>query len=422
MYKSNIKIISAAFALSLCTFSISATATATATATAIAAKNTATLIGFAQLDVETYAEGPQSGTAVKGAYGIAAPFKAQPVQGFSSAFKNADGTYMVLADNGFGRQDNSADFLLRIYQLKVDFKTPKQQQAKVDVQGFIALKDPHKRIPFKIIHENTPERLLTGADFDPESMQRTADGHYWIGEEFGPYILHFDANGVLLDAPFALIDPENKAQELRSPQNQFNQQQINYFPPRVQQSGGFEGMALSPDQRYLYPILEKPLQGEANRRLLISQFDLQRKAYTGKYYYFQLDDQASNIGEFQLYNDREGLMIERDASQNTLNAYKKIIAVRLNEPGQLLTRETWVDLMHIANPDLLYGTARSHDIGTTELFAFPFETIESVIIEDPNILTIFNDNNFPGSAGRNVNQADNNEIIQIRLDRPLNLK
>jgi hypothetical protein len=41
--------------------------------------------------------------------------------------------------------------------------------------------------------------ILNGINFDPESMQRTNDGTYWIGDEFGPYLLHFSADGVLLD-------------------------------------------------------------------------------------------------------------------------------------------------------------------------------------------------------------------------------
>jgi hypothetical protein len=58
--------------------------------------------------------------------------------------------------------------------------------------------------------------------------------------------------------------------------------------------------------------------------------------------------------------------------------------------------------MNIANPNNLYGTARDGDIGTATTFAFPFETIEDVIIENKNTLTVLNDNNFPGSSGRNA--------------------
>ncbi len=238
-----------------------------------------TLISFAKLPVETYAAGPDSGAYVKGANGIYPPFKGQPVQGFSAALKNEDDSYMAMADNGFGTQDNSSDFLLRIYKIKPDFKTKTKGTGQVTVQSFIQLRDPNKLIPFNIINGNTPERLLTGADFDPESMQRTSDGTYWIGDEFGPYLLHFSADGVLLDAPIALPNPLNPTQELRSPQNQFNKAQINFVEPLVQQSGGFEGMAISPDGQYLYPLIEKPIKSirETERQLLISQFDVKKK-------------------------------------------------------------------------------------------------------------------------------------------------
>lgn len=378
-----------------------------------------TLISFAKLPVATYAAGPDSGKAVSGANGIYPPFKGQPVQGFSAALKNEDGSYMAMADNGFGTQDNSADFLLRIYKIKADFKTKSKGSGQVSVQSFIQLRDPNKRIPFEIVNGNTAERLLTGADFDPESMQRAPDGTYWIGDEFGPFLLHFSADGVLLDAPIALPNPFNPSQELRSPQNQLNKANINYVEPLVGRSSGFEGMAISPDGKYLYPLLEKPLLNDSTGRLLISQFDLQKKAYTGVYYWFVLDSKATNIGDFQLFNDKEGIIIERDASQNNLGGHKKLIRIKFNEPKQAVAREDLVDLMKIANPNGLYGTGREGDIGTGKLFAFPFETIEDVIIENGTTLTVLNDNNFPGSSGRNAKLADDNEIIQIRLPKAL---
>ncbi len=266
---------------------------------------------------------------------------------------------------------------------------------------------------------STSERLLTGADFDPESMQRAVDGSYWIGDEFGPYLLHFSAEGILLDAPIGLPNPLNPVQDLRSPQNQFNKANINFVEPLVQRSGGFEGMAISPDGKYLYPLLEKPLLNDATGQLLISQFDIQKESYTGQYYWFALNSKATNIGDFQFFSDKDGIIIERDASQNNLGGYKKLIRVTLTEPKQMVVREDLLDLIKIANPNLLYGTAREGDIGTGQVFAFPFETIEDVIIENGTTLTVLNDNNFPGSSGRNAKLADDNEIIQIRLPKAL---
>ena len=378
-----------------------------------------TLVSFGKLDVETYAEGPESGTFIRGANGIYPPYKGQPVQGFSAALKNPDGTYLVMSDNGFGAQDNSADYLLRLHHIAVNYK--KQSSAKDDVQhlSYIQLSDPQHLIPFQIIHEATEARLLTGADFDPESMQRTANGDIWIGDEFGPYLLHFNSKGELQSAPIALPNPYEPAKELRSPQNQLNKEKINFVEPLVQRSGGFEGMAISPDGQFLYPILEKPLMNATKSQLIISKFDISKKKYTGDYYYFELDSRATAIGDFQLFNDNEGILIERDDTENNEKGYKKLIKVKLNQSGEALFRADLVDLMDIANPNILYGKPRDEDIMTGERFGFPFQTIEDIVIEGPDLVTILNDNNFPSSSGRNKKMADNNEIIQIKLPSPL---
>ena len=70
----------------------------------------------------------------------------------------------------------------------------------MEVGPFVQFRDPDQKLGFPIVNEDTTDRLLTGADIDPESLQRGRNGDFWMGEEFGPWILHFDARGVLLDA------------------------------------------------------------------------------------------------------------------------------------------------------------------------------------------------------------------------------
>ena len=80
---------------------------------------------------------------------------------------------------------------------------------------------------------------IYGSISDPESMQRTSNGDIWIGDEFGPYLLHFSADGVLLSPPISLPDPKLQGSELRSPQNQLNKNPNSFIQPLVQRSGGF---------------------------------------------------------------------------------------------------------------------------------------------------------------------------------------
>jgi glycerophosphoryl diester phosphodiesterase len=164
------------------------------------------LIGFSVLPADTLASGPDSGAAVPNpTNGRPTPFKGQPVQGFSGVQFSASGdgkSLLFLSDNGYGALGNSADYLLRLHEADPSFKGFEAGNASVPLKGFIQLADPDRKVPFKIVREATPERWLTGADFDVESVVVAANGDLWIGDEFGPYLLHFDANGKLLEAPY----------------------------------------------------------------------------------------------------------------------------------------------------------------------------------------------------------------------------
>jgi glycerophosphoryl diester phosphodiesterase len=158
------------------------------------------LVGFASQPADTFASGPSSGNLID-TENRPTPFANQPVQGFSGVQFANDGNYWFLSDNGFGSKSNSADFLLRIYQINPNFKTATEGTGETEWTDFIQLSDPNNLVPFDIVNESTSDRLLTGADFDLESLVIADDDTIWIGDEFGPYLLHFDANGVLLDAP-----------------------------------------------------------------------------------------------------------------------------------------------------------------------------------------------------------------------------
>ena len=55
------------------------------------------------------------------------------MQGFSSLVDARDGTFLSLADNGFGALDNSADFHLRVYRIRPNFKTAQGGAGNVEV-------------------------------------------------------------------------------------------------------------------------------------------------------------------------------------------------------------------------------------------------------------------------------------------------
>lgn len=782
------------------------------------------LAARALLPAATFAQGPTSGGQIGPGpvNGQEVPFNhKQPVQGFSAVLNNNDGSFMVMSDNGFGTLENSADFNLRVYTLRPDFKTERSGSGNIAVQGFFELKDPDRRIPYAITNDLTRDRILTGADLDIESMQRAPDGTLWFGDEFGPFLVHTDARGRILEAPIPLPDFANGG-EVRSPQNPYNEEasavrimnavraharahnvertpvfspyhvmlkdnnpavghyardnapqpgltaaasdifdmqsirqagypivawtvndkprmlelmglgingiisdrpdlllqavrefdangdgmpgdyldadglidgkkfdaqghrggrnlrpentlpsmeaaldnlmvtletdsgisrdavpiishdpyieagkcrradgapythdnqalikdfsvgeiqsmficdmtfrgpsQLNdralspvavayaasrglldpYVMPTVQQlfdfvnfyvdyyrsgagsghadaarrwhnaarvrfnietkinprsdrdargvvykertvdfvtmadklagliaangmaeradvqsfdfrtllhvqekfprirtvylfgdfpiynspdsddgtnmqdengantpwmaglrwpyrstvltqpfraraSGGFEGMALTADGRTLLPLLEKPLAGTPADTLVIHEFDLAGKRYTGRHYQYPLDQRATAIGDFVMVDGKHGLVIERDGSQGDINGFKTLYEVTLRGDGQPVSKEVAVDLLNIHDPQRISEPGQPGDIGIGRRFAFPFVTIEDVVVLDRKHIGVLNDNNYPFSVGRHMGsgQPDDNEFIVIELDEPL---
>ncbi len=211
------------------------------------------LVGRAVLPADTFAEGPTSGATLGAGpiNGREVPFEdSQPVQGFSAILDNGDGTYSMMSDNGFGSLENSADYHLRVYQIRPEFKTAEGGSGEIEILGFIELHDPDEHIPWTITNFFTEDRILTGADFDIESFRRTPDGTLWFGDEFGPFLIHTDADGRVLEAPIPLPDFANGG-EIRSPQSPLNEEAsavrtMNAVRVHAQSNGNSRAPVFSP--------------------------------------------------------------------------------------------------------------------------------------------------------------------------------
>ena len=368
----------------------------------------ATLLGRAILPADAYQPGPPSGAFIAPDNGVTPPFPSQPVPGFSAILDAGQGTFWAMPDNGYGTKANSSDFLLRLYHIRPDFRTARGGSGAVAVLGFIELHDPDGHVPFALTRA---DRRLTGADFDPESVRRDKRGDFWFGEEFGPFILHTDATGKVLEAPIALPG-------VQSPQNPFLPGPDAWT---LRASRGFEGMAMTPDGKRLYPIIEGALRADPDpRRRVVHEFDLRRHAYTGRTWQYRVDPEFPDalVADFTAVDQHRFVLIERDGGQGVSARQKKVYLVDLRRTGAdgYLEKRLVVDLLRIADPAGVSLPARPGEFGVGNPFMFPLESVESLEVLGGERLLVANDNNYPNNDGRWIgrDRPDDTELIVLR--------
>jgi glycerophosphoryl diester phosphodiesterase len=368
-----------------------------------------TLLARAILPANAYQPGPPSGALVSPANGVVGPFPGQPIPGFSAVLDAGRGEFWGMPDNGYGTKANSGDFLLRLYRILPDFRALGGGTGGVTVLRYLQLRDPDGRIPFRL---QRPDRRLTGADFDLESVRRAPDGTFWFGEEFGPFILHTDATGRVLEAPFPLPG-------VQSPQNPYLRDTTAWTLPA---SNGFEGMALSTDGRRLYPILEGALRNDPDpRRRVVREFDVRRRAYTRQTWNYRVDSAFAGavIGDFTAVDRNRFVLIERDNAQGAAARQKKIYLVdlRRTDAEGYLVKQLVLDLLRIPDPYGVAQPARAGEFGVAAgaPFSFPLQSVESLEVLAGDRLLIANDNNYPSSNGRwaGGGRPDDTELIIV---------
>jgi hypothetical protein len=362
--------------------------------------------------------------------GLALPFNGQPVQGFSSMKRAGNGDWWLLTDNGFGNQRNSPDALLMWHRARPDFAT-----GNIAIQSTTFLRDPDGKIPFRITYQGTTERYLTGGDLDVESLVVIGDT-VWLGDEFGPYLIRADLSGRVT----GFFETDLAGSRLRAPEH--HSLQMPATPAvvafEVPRSGGFEGMAATPDGSRIWAMLEKPLldaNGRSEGRFLhVLAFDPATARWTGDTVKYALENEATAIGDLNMIDASRALVIERDDGQGDPSRacapgttppgcfenparFKRVYVVDFAQvdANGFAKKLAYIDLMNIQDPKNLARQTGDRGEDHQGRFTFPFFTIETVAMVDATTIMVGNDNNLPFSAGRFLHRPDDNELILLRV-------
>ena len=230
------------------------------------------------------------------------------------------------------------------------------------------------------------------------------DGTFWVGEEFGPYLLHFDGRGRLLSLPV-------RHPVLRAPQNPQN---AVLGPANLPSSRGFESMTRNGNGTRLYLTTEASINSRARqaaaRHLRVRH---PQRAYTGRSFKYAKDSSdpitggTNNVtntfvtGDMTHLDGDRYIIIERDDFQGPPSSanpprQKKLYLIDLGETDPatgILEKRLLVDLLDIDDPKDIGGPLPEVPKHT---FTFPLQSVESVTPIDDFTLLVGLDNNYPG--------------------------
>jgi hypothetical protein len=368
------------------------------------------LMGYVVMPPGAFRAGPVSGQYDADGRRAAAPrFESQPVQGVSSIKPGPTaGAWWAVSDNGFGRKWNSFDYRLCIYLFDVRPRTEAGTDSRTALQAVVELSDPAKFFPWRLTDENDPERPMTGADADPESLVAMPDGTFWIGDELGPWLLHFSMDGDLLEAPVELPDG------VRSPDHPLVL--AGNAQATLARSRGYEAMDLAGDNKTLVTILEGAVTGEPPQLRRIQRFDTSTRKWLPFTLIYELDADTLSVTDMSRIEGNRFVVVERDDLEGDAAKAKRVYAIDLDKamPGKPLAKKRVIDLLAIGNAR---GLAES--VPRDKPFRFPYLTTESIQVLDRKHVVVANDNNYPATGGRGPSVVDATEWIWLELANPL---
>ncbi|MCK5830353.1 MAG: esterase-like activity of phytase family protein [Methylococcales bacterium] len=155
-----------------------------------------------------------------------------------------------------------------------------------------------------VLRDQSGQIKVDDFGLDGEGLVALKDGTFWVSDEYGPHIVHFDANG----REIARINPFKHDQ--RASLN------LPFELSSRDKNHGMEGLTITPDQKTLVGIMQSTLRNPSkkvddSKLTRIVTINLETGSI-GQYLYKQDKKQKSNC-EIEALSATKFLVVERDA-------------------------------------------------------------------------------------------------------------
>lgn len=174
-----------------------------------------------------------------------------------------------------------------------------------DVHGKPMTVNP--QLPFDAV-SNPIKTDING--LDPEGLAALQDGSFWVSDEYGPHLVHYDGNGVEIERINAFANDERnnvmvEGKPILLP-TEFTKRRANR---------GMEALTITPDQTTLVGIIESSMDNpDKSGRLssLVRMVTINLVSGQIAQYLYRLDNAAHVTSGIVALNDHEFYLIEHD--------------------------------------------------------------------------------------------------------------
>src|SRR5262245_50133729 len=256
------------------------------------------------------------------------------VGGLGSALAYTGIGQLYVAPPDRGPADGTTSYIDRIYTIKIDVQKNGTNTYSITPTLFATrLMHDGRRFFTGSTAAFDPTNSTDSLRLDPEGIRVSACGRTaFVSDEYGPYIYEFD---LLTGRRIGSVPLPNKLL-IDFPSADGNQELIANISGR-QANRGMEGLAISPDGKRLYGIMQSALiqDGALNyantppSRIGTNNRIVEINLLTGaiREFLYQLESASNGVNEILAVNDHEFLVIERDGRVGANAAFKKIFKI-----------------------------------------------------------------------------------------------
>jgi hypothetical protein len=254
----------------------------------------------------------------------------------------------------------------------------------------------------------TADTLYNLSGLDAEGIVKTANGDFWIVDEYAPSLAQLSSTGAIKAryVPAGWKGNPTSFKAVKSIPSLYLTRKANR---------GFEALALSPDGRNLFIGLQSPLLnptraiGDASLATRILRFDLRSKTFTGEFVFgFEkvsiVDAKATRTSDLKLSAlvalDSNTLLVQERTDNSfllstiTIDDSANILGSKWDLPATSPSLESYTGVGTNAEVEKLIAASNKQVVFNSTSIATMPGKIEGVAVIDANHIVVVNDNDF----------------------------